>query len=307
MDIDKWIVRDEVFPLEKFLGPEEVQLFEETKRRVAPVYHAAPLFDYTVIKVQESRAPEMVVFLCHGWTSDKFSMQQQVYKILKQASREAQANRVCLERIWFVTLNAPFYSGVKSHTTYMLTHQKSRLWWPIPIGDYLEVIVSAQDDYGIFDRAEPGLEFSCIYVSAVIRHFRETYAHAKLVLFGFSQGGGLVLNVAAIESVHGLIITSGLLTNASELRHDKKHAISPTLPVLHTHGRDDLTIFYEFGTTFLDFLRKDMHMTNVRHRTFQGYHEINRTVRRDIIKFLVALCEEEVEQEKGKTESVSYL
>ena len=228
-------------------------------------------------------------------------MINQASLLIKEMNRESHSTEFW-DSVWFVAVDAPYVmrkDELSEPKDAVEILQPQRFWWEI---DGESIIQNLLDDQmkRIFQDKGEGLGFSigyCMSVMAIVQSDPRCHG-VPSVIMGFSQGGGLVLNLL-LEAVRywpvcGLVICSGLPNNTDELKKIYKNELTDaqrrhlsTMPVLHSHGYEDPTLFYEIGEAYYSFLRKSMKMHASEHIPFRGYHEITRHVRQSVLELLV--------------------
>ena len=245
--------------------------------------------------------PSMIIFLFHGWSSDKMGMVKQVLALVSQnyqccndESRGVKVPRP-LDEAWFVCINAPFQENINS--------PEIRFWWPITSESIIHTLVDEDFRHEIFAREEEGQNFSINYCKTIIEYIknrvnlirpRNEQPRTKYVFLGFSQGGGMALSSYAkyIEVYKSppdaLIICSGLLSNSDYVENvlfsSKTIDYMKKTSVLHCHGTKDVLVvpLDSHGEDYYRFLQK-FGFQKIRSERPAVAHEIEDRVRRQIL------------------------
>lgn len=172
--------------------------------------------------------------------------------------------------------------------------KEKRYWWTINPAEFFEQVFHNKFQ-NISNISTDGLPGAMITVVVVANWLREQYPNATFATLGFSQGGGMALNATAIYYLNRLplcsmIILSGLPANSKKLKQVannwKTDYIFQSMPILHTHGTHDPTLFHEISEESKRLIVEDMKLTNYTKMEFQGFHEISTEVIQQILYHL---------------------
>jgi predicted esterase len=288
--------------------PDLAQLYSLDKDVLRRSNKELPLFfDYSIVK--HSEKPALVLFMFHGWSSERQSMISQTRSIIEEAHRSRQS----FEKIWFVQINAPF-SMRQDEVSQDILPETQRFWWIIDGYEFIEHTLE-QNPTALIETEGIGLEFSTHYVLDIVYQVCAMAETRNVAFFGFSQGGGMAVSVAveAMDkyNVEALFMCSGLATNAvnisntlqSRIRHSRMVAAmaSPSakdvelakktkdflaLHTFHSHGTSDPTLLISIGDEVEYFFQHRMSLLRIEYLTFDGYHEINDEVRLHLVAFM---------------------
>lgn len=307
-------------------------------QRLQSLYPSTVL-DFSVVRstVNANRSPSLVLFMHHGWTSNKIRMIEQTRLLI---SEMLQKKRYACHTIWFVQINAPYLieqpnsispkqNGYISNPfdddfddedeTLISTDDDDdapRAWWEIDSLNFISQMFFGSNTEELFRDMGNGLEYSMEYCRQIVTLVQKQQPTCAIAFMGFSQGGGMALNCAlgAIEYCHnlsGLYICSGLANNTinidslvqyiTDTEDDKVLSRLATMPLFHSHGTKDPTVFWEFGLAFRAFLSRSGLGTKCnREYTFNGYHEINEQVRTELSK----MCLKSIAYQRGMINEV---
>lgn len=251
--------------------------------------------------------PWLVIFMLHGWTSNKQTMIEQCEDMIKEMQKTLTPKQI--QGTWFVPINAPFSMTCEergtslsdaihsSNTLHSLVDEdtEQRFWWQIDgvkgLQDFLDNRL-----HRFFERREKGFDMSLAYLDSILSVVHNmTKGDASFCMMGFSQGGGMAFNTAInlFEKYPfcGVILCSSLLTNTDRCIMDaQRYTLKENMtfekfkrvPLLLTHGYQDTTLFTEVGDRFYYFLSDKIGMKSVDYINFEGYHEITDQVRQRI-------------------------
>ncbi|CDR38362.1 CYFA0S02e00760g1_1 [Cyberlindnera fabianii] len=93
----------------------------------------------------------------------------------------------------------------------------------------------------------------------------------RIVVGGFSQGGGLALGTAALfdKKLAGILAFSPAAPFYSTFK-EKKVDVNIDTPIFHGHGTSDPVVPYEAGKLTRDFFTKELGFKNYKHESYPG-------------------------------------
>ena len=241
-------------------------------------------YNFNIIKSRSNRpeTTKLIVFMFHGWDSSQESMIYKTREWINQlVEKQSDIDPSFINNLVFVQLNAPFVCEEDEIDNGIKTQSNERFWWTLDTLKIVQMIHFDQFDE-LFGPKGEGLDFSIEYARQIVNIVRYNHNSSAGVIFaGFSQGGGMALNMAieCPENLCGVCICSGLLNNFSEIQQAllrkwyNKRLMN--VPIFHSHGSNDPTLSFKSGKAFHHHLKHVFHGKIV-HHTFNGYHEITK-------------------------------
>jgi phospholipase/carboxylesterase len=128
-----------------------------------------------------------------------------------------------------------------------------RAWWMIDMAR-LQRMRTPAEVLQMMSEAPPGLAEARAHVTAMLDELDAELRPSRLVLGGFSQGSMLAVDVAlrTPRPLAGLVVMSGALIAESEWR--PLAAARAGLPVVQSHGTDDVILPFLVGEKLRDLL-----------------------------------------------------
>lgn len=160
-----------------------------------------------------------------------------------------------------------------------------RAWWVPDMERRAQQLANGPRD--LFDELPPGRPAARDALCGFLDALRAEYPDIPLVLGGFSQGGMLACDtvLCSRQPVSGLIMLSSSRIAFSEWLANRD-ALND-LPVLVSHGSQDMDLSFAAGEALRDFYRAGG--ARVTWQPFEGGHEIPLLAWRTVRRFLAEL------------------
>jgi phospholipase/carboxylesterase len=232
--------------------------------------------DLDCIQYTTDERPELLVVLCHGFGADGDDL-------VPLGAHFFNVRPKLLNRVQLV-----FPAALLSLRDLHLPG--GRAWWPLDI-EKLQRAIEFREFRDLRNEQPAGLPVARAALTEMIEQLQDELQlkWSQVVVGGFSQGAMLATDVAlhCEESPAGLMIWSGTLLN----EQDWKQRVSGRagLPVIQSHGREDLILPYEAALWLKGLLEQGG--LPVEFISFSGGHSIPQEILIRSAEFLVQRLE----------------